>query len=398
MSRVPASDFGGPNLLRVFIRSQMWMLPFSRSTFLHRNPRNSEPRIPIKAAVQIRGFQRPSTWPVIRPWWASQGVCSRALAYLDPNGGDGVARGKASPLRLADDARYLCTSSGTLGANGPSHAAGTAANGTAQLQFGYYTNTVPIALSYFTLVDSSDGRGAWGGYQEIVRTSAGGTAFLNEKVVKNKGFNVINDPYNTMPGGATIGDWWAGGGDPNTGAPANPSTNAILIGKNGHTWNTGFVFAADGITGTDGITGVGVAIKMARGHEIQWWASSTQKTAAIRSEGDAVGSINKEIVFRNTTVSIQPASVPKLFDFNFGANPANGMTFQAGPAGQISPSFGKVSLVGTGSDENLDIELRPKGGGVVWLGPWTSSGDAALNGYIYVKDATGALRKFATIA
>lgn len=293
---------------------------------------------------------------------------------------------------------YLCTTAGTFGANGPSHAAGTVPNGTAQLQFSYYLNTVPIALASFTLVDSSDARGAWAGYHEIIREAAGGTSFLSENVVKNKGSNVVNDPYNPLAANATIGHWWPAGGDSNTGPATNPSTAAIVFGKAGHTWNTGIVFAADAITGTNGVTGTGAAMKMARGHELQWWGSSSQKTATIRSEGDAVGSYNKELVFRNTTISLGTNALPQLFDFNFGATPANGMTFQAGTPGQISAGFGKVALVATGTDTNLDIELKTKGGGVVWLGPWTSNGDAAVNGYIYVKDAAGTLRKIATIA
>lgn len=47
---------------------------------------------------------------------------------------------------------------------------------------------------------------------------------------------------------------------------------------------------------------------------------------------------------------------------------------------------------------DVDLELRPKGAGRVWLGPHAASGDAAINGYILVKDNTGAVKKLATIA
>lgn len=56
------------------------------------------------------------------------------------------------------------------------------------------------------------------------------------------------------------------------------------------------------------------------------------------------------------------------------------------------------ALAAEGSDTNVDIEIRPKGTGRVWVGPWTSSGDQAVNGYIMVKDSSGNLRKLATIA
>ena len=51
-----------------------------------------------------------------------------------------------------------------------------------------------------------------------------------------------------------------------------------------------------------------------------------------------------------------------------------------------------------GDDTNIDIELRPKGTGRVWIGAWTTNDDTAVNGYITVKDSTGITRKIATIA
>lgn len=51
-----------------------------------------------------------------------------------------------------------------------------------------------------------------------------------------------------------------------------------------------------------------------------------------------------------------------------------------------------------GSDTNVDIKLSPKGTGSVWLGAWTSNADAAVNGYVTVKDTSGNVRKLATIA
>jgi hypothetical protein len=59
---------------------------------------------------------------------------------------------------------------------------------------------------------------------------------------------------------------------------------------------------------------------------------------------------------------------------------------------------GAPYLAAFGSDTNIDIQLIPKGTGKVLIGPWTTSSDAAVNGYITVKDSTGNLRKIATIA
>lgn len=51
-----------------------------------------------------------------------------------------------------------------------------------------------------------------------------------------------------------------------------------------------------------------------------------------------------------------------------------------------------------GSDANLDVILTPKGTGTVRFGSWTSNADAAVNGYVTIKDSSGNTRKLATIA
>lgn len=57
-----------------------------------------------------------------------------------------------------------------------------------------------------------------------------------------------------------------------------------------------------------------------------------------------------------------------------------------------------VSLGASGSDSNIDIAITPKGTGNVKMGTWTSNADAAVNGYVTIKDAAGNSRKLATIA
>lgn len=57
------------------------------------------------------------------------------------------------------------------------------------------------------------------------------------------------------------------------------------------------------------------------------------------------------------------------------------------------PSVGAV-----GSDTNIDLLLTGKGTGVVRVGTWTSNADAAVNGYVTIKDSSGNTRKLATIA
>lgn len=56
----------------------------------------------------------------------------------------------------------------------------------------------------------------------------------------------------------------------------------------------------------------------------------------------------------------------------------------------------KVGVQGSSTD--IDLRLVPKGAGAVRFGTWTTNGDAAVNGYITVKDSGGTTRKLATIA
>jgi len=65
----------------------------------------------------------------------------------------------------------------------------------------------------------------------------------------------------------------------------------------------------------------------------------------------------------------------------------------------ISSASGNTpALAVIGDDTNIDIELRAKGTGKIWIGSWTTNADTAVNGYITVKDSSGVIRKIATIA
>lgn len=66
--------------------------------------------------------------------------------------------------------------------------------------------------------------------------------------------------------------------------------------------------------------------------------------------------------------------------------------------GSVSGVNNGPSIAAEGSSSNLDISLIPKGSGYVSMGTKTSTGDAAINGYITIKDAAGNLVKLATVA
>lgn len=64
----------------------------------------------------------------------------------------------------------------------------------------------------------------------------------------------------------------------------------------------------------------------------------------------------------------------------------------------VDANTGAPFMAAEGSSTNVDIRLIPKGTGSVWVGAWTTNADAAVNGYITVKDTSGNVRKIATIA
>src|SRR5262249_51258717 len=153
----------------------------------------------------------------------------------------------------------------------------------------------------------TNGRG-WGMYSDVQHEAGARYSWGLEIAVKNKGSNVINDPYNGGPIGLTQGIWLAGGGD-NTygGSAANPSSVAILVGKNAHTWNKGICFLQDGITGAIGTSGTGTAIAFGRGHMLEWYASSGVPGYQVYSDVSAAA--DKQLTLINTNgLSFQNAS------------------------------------------------------------------------------------------
>jgi len=74
-----------------------------------------------------------------------------------------------------------------------------------------------------------------------------------------------------------------------------------------------------------------------------------------------------------------------------GASLVNKVTLSGAATG--SPP----SIAATGTDTNIDLTLTPKGTGNVRFGTLTASGDAAVSGYITIKDAGGTTRKLAVI-
>ncbi len=283
---------------------------------------------------------------------------------------------------------YTTAAGGTCGSTPLTHTTGSASDGGVTWTFDDQTYQVPIGVAGAAVQDVADGSGVWAGYFETVRTSGASTAFGLEIAIKNKGSDATPDPYNVLAGGSTIGVWFAGGGDATLGAPTNPSSSAISIGKNAHTWNRGIIFSSDSLT-LDGASR-SYAINMAQGHMIAWWRAAGSLGARIWSSVSTI-STDVGIEFTDNTIRFIGTGGNIVGQVEAVASAANYIR-------QISQAAGSSPEIRAGgSDTNLDLKLTPKGTGNVQFGTLTASGDAAVSGYITIKDAGGTLRKLAVI-
>lgn len=269
--------------------------------------------------------------------------------------------------------KYIATTSGVTGATPPTHVTGSVSDG--GVTWVYQDNRgqyfTPIGVSMLGLSDIDDGEGTWAGYVDVERDVSGGTIFGIEYAIKNKGTNVIADPFNPLPAGSTIGSWYAGGGDSFYGAPNNPSTSAMTVYRNSHTWNTGLLFSADSLTTIDGRQR---AIGLANSQAIQWFRSANQPSFEIRSDGGVLGR-DMRIVSNGYSTEFrgvrQNGTEETLFgieqpDLSAPSTRTNQFYFKSSTT-TGSPGYGEITVQSAGYDNNVNIVLTPKGDGEIDL-------------------------------
>ena len=160
---------------------------------------------------------------------------------------------------------------------------------------------------------------------------------------------------------------------------------AIQIENNPKKFRVGINFGSASIVGTDGITGTGIAIALAKGHQVAWYNSAGNQVGSIISTC-AAGANSTNLNFTDSGLQITNNAGNNISFFASGATAANYFTFYANSAG--NPPTLSVS----GSDTNVDLFLSCQGTGVVRYGTYTA-GVVAQAGYITIKDSGGTTRR-----
>lgn len=198
---------------------------------------------------------------------------------------------------------------------------------------------------------------AWAFYAEAHRmNNVCGSVVGMELDVVQRGVLSQSNPYTQSGGEAVALQLDAGAGLSATGQ--FDCTAALVIGGNPKKFDKGIIVKSNSISGTDGVTGSGYAMAMAKGHILQWFNSSGQATGSIGCFGSS-SSQNGSIQFNDGQTVILMGGLNSVV-FNYVATAANYFVFAAGASGGSS-----ADLTVTGSDSNVDMNLNTKGASYV---------------------------------
>jgi hypothetical protein len=216
-------------------------------------------------------------------------------------------------------------------------------------------------------------------------------------------------PYTMAGTGVTATSWFGVGGETaqqlveaGSGASLTNVSCALGIinsasGAANNRYAKGIVFQATSLAGTDGVTGTGVAVEMAKGHELTWKFSSGASAFAglIRGDG-ATGATHQRLVMGNSNFQVRGVqddltTEQPLFSVtapSMGAAAVNYVSLSPGLAGSTITTVGAA-----GPDTNIDIRLQPKGAGILRLDYSTTAATVpanfAANRRLAFKDSSG---------
>lgn len=229
---------------------------------------------------------------------------------------------------------------------------------------------------------------AYGGYFEAHRTatSTGVDTYGVEIDTRVSNATITADPY-------TVGDvvalQIASGADWDPTGQFDASC-AIQIAGNPKQFKKGIVIRSDALTDLGG--GLKEAIAIPQNCLIRQWISAGvsgpflyfNATAASASPSLTFGDLNLKVIETSTGA--------EQFRFIMTNSAVNYVSSTASTTGNA------VQVGAGGSDANIDLQLTPKGTGLVRFGTYTATGDVVCNGYVTIKTADGTTRKLMTTA
>jgi hypothetical protein len=269
------------------------------------------------------------------------------------------------------------SSGGTLAISGASRAADLLNSyGSLQTTIG----VCGVAINDDVFATSARHCTVYGGYFEgMTRVGSSGLAFGIEVDAVNFGAATpLPTPYAALQWPGTYAVWAAAGGEHDT--PVYDVGFAYGIGNNGAKFKAGIVFTATSLAGTDGVTGYGIAMSLAKGHRLVWHAPNGQESAYITST----------VVTPANAMSLQFADGGPLFINSAGnavasvqqvTNAVNGVA--------LTPSIaGSPAAISTfGNDTNVGLTLAPKGGAASFVytaAPISAAGGLSVTGGLSV--------------
>jgi hypothetical protein len=264
--------------------------------------------------------------------------------------------------------------------------------------YGSLETTIPVAS--FGINDdvfATSGRHVtvYGGYDEAQALAGSqGLSFGREIDAVNLGGAAPAAPTPGSPlsdGGAgipgTVASLWLASGGGHTGVA--DASFALGIKDNGARFLTGIVFGANALTSYGGF---GYAMRLAKGHLIQWHDASD---AAGPNIGSTVASATNSLSlqFQDGGATFLNAAGNAVASVQTVANAVNGVALTPSVSGNA------VALTAFGNDTNIGINLTPKGSGAVWTpatmsigGGLAVTGNTGMSGTLSLNSAsTGAL-------
>ncbi len=206
-------------------------------------------------------------------------------------------------------------------------------------------------------------------------------AILSEKANSNSGYsltgtesNIWNqkldasgiDPYNFFPSNLIKNMWLSNGFPENEHTRQNfDATCAVGILNNSvdptkGKYKVGIAFKQTSLAGTDGVTGRGIAMSLARGHSFQWYYGAGSQAGYINSSVDSSANEIQAMVFTNFGTQFLNRSNQQIHFIIDSIPVVNNYA-------RITPSISGsgVALTAGGSDADVDLILGPKGAGTV---------------------------------